>query len=410
MDTKIMVIGGGAAGITSAIAAAETSKNNKVTILERKDRVGKKILSTGNGKCNLSNINISKGNYYGNDIDFVENILNKYTYKDIIKFFESIGVMCRVEEGRIYPYSNNASSVLTCLRNKLKALNVEEITNFDVQTIKYHKGSYKVVSSNGEFITASKIIITTGGCASEHLGSNGSGFEILKKLGHNCTKLTPALVQLKTDQDLKSVKGVKFEGLARVIHDDKVLAEEYGEILFTNYGLSGICIMELSKFTRDYNSLNIELDFFPKYTKSEIKNILLSRIKKLNDIEMSDFFVGMLNKNLGQVVLKKSGIKNMSLKASSLTNKQIKVIINNLKNFRLKIISTNGFNNAQVTAGGILTKEFYRNTLESKLNKNIYAAGEVLDVFGDCGGYNLHFAWATGLMAGYNCGLQRSVS
>lgn len=406
MSSNIVVIGGGASGLTAAIAAAQVN-NNKVVILERKDRVGKKILATGNGRCNLTNLNISKENYYGKDLNFIHNILQEYNPNRIISFFESIGVVCKMDKGRVYPYSNNAVSVLTCLRNKLTMLGIKEITDFHVEQIKSNYNSYNIISKEGKVINADKVIVATGGCASENLGSDGSGFKLLKNLGHSCTSLAPALVQIKIKENLKSLKGVKVEGIAKIKNKNKILGTEYGEILFTDYGLSGICIMELSKFLKDYDNLFIELDFLPQYTEGEVYNLLLKRKNNLGQLEVSNFFIGMLNKNLGQVILKFCGIEKFSLKVSDLTNNVMALISKTLKSFNLKVIGTNGFKNAQVTAGGILTSEFYNNTLESKLHKNLYAAGEILDIFGDCGGYNLHFAWSTGLMAGYNCGKRR---
>ena len=410
MRSKIVIIGGGAAGLVAAISVAEHSKDTEIIILERKDRVGKKILATGNGRCNLTNLDIDKSNYYGDDFKLIENVLNEYSPEKIISFFESIGVMCKAEDGLVYPYSNTASSVLTCLRNRLIQLRVQEITDFDVDLInKNKKNKYKIISKDSKVVDADKIIIATGGCSYENLGSNGSGFKILETLGHTCTKLAPALVQLKTQENLKSLKGVKFKGLATIKHKAKVLDQENGEILFTDYGLSGIAIMQLSRYTRQYNNhLVITLDFFPEYTEDGIIDMLKARKENLKDLDIDNFFIGMLNKNLGQVLLKKIGIERFTLKNSDLTSKQIKELARILKNFELKIVGTNGFKNAQVTAGGILTTEFDINTLESRINKNIYVAGEVLDVFGDCGGYNLHFAWATGLRAGHSAATKGS--
>ncbi len=399
----IAVIGGGAAGITAALHASYILNNSaEIIILERMDRIGKKILATGNGRCNFTNINASKENYYGENPSFVCPALNNFTVSDTIAFFKKLGIYPKEEQnGKIYPYSDRASSVLDVMRCELERLKIRIITKFEAKQIIPLKSIFKINSFSGETITAKKVILAAGGCASPNLGSNGTGFKLLKTLGHTITNLTPALVQLKTPPcDVKSLQGIKFTGSAALIADGKEISSEYGEILFTDYGLSGPPIFQLSAKAASRKDIIIRLDFMPYKSKSEVFDILTERKENLSHLTLESFFTGFLNKRIGIVIAKKSGVEKLSLPVSQLKKETIWTMASLIKSLDFNITGKNGWNNAQVTAGGANTSEFNPNTMESRFIKGLYAAGEVLDVFGDCGGYNLQWAWSSGAIAG----------
>ncbi len=399
----LVIVGGGASGLISGIFAKNIVKDKaRVVILERMDRIGKKILATGNGRCNFTNISTSECNFYGKNPKFVSSAFEKFNVFDTLNFFEKLGIYPKEEEnGKMYPYSNQASSILDVLRSEIERLKIEVITKFEVKEVKPQKNNFKIISFSGDVINADKVIIATGGCASPNLGSNGTGFKILESLGHNITKLTPALVQMKTDKKIvSSLKGIKFVGNVKIFVKNKFFKEEFGEVLFTDYGLSGPPIFQLSSVSALHKDCFVELDFIPDLSEKDVFDLIVNRKKDLSHLTMENFFTGLLNKRIGNVIAKKSGIEKLSFKVSDLTKEIMWEIARNIKSLKIEVLGQNGWNNAQVTAGGAITDEFNKETMESRKIKGLYATGEVLDIFGDCGGFNLQWAWSSGVVAG----------
>lgn len=390
---EIAIIGGGASGLMAALAAR--SEGCSATIYERCKRVGRKILATGNGRCNMTNTGACLKNYYGRNPEFILQAASRFWVKETIEFFAGIGILSKEESGgKVYPYSDTASSVLDVLRREASTLGVKTVCDFDVSSVKLEGKRFLIQSYKGEKVFADKVIIAAGGKAAPDLGSNGSGYEILKSFGHSITELRPSLVQLKTDDEtVKKLKGIKIN--ARVSSGD--ISEE-GELLFTDYGLSGSPIFSIS--AKISMGSNITVDIMPEYKRDDIINLLYSRAAYLYDVPLEEFFTGMLNKRVGQALLKSAGAAPLSRKASELSDSDIEKIADKIKCWRFKVIGTMSWNNAQVTKGGAATDQFYPETMESKLVKGLYACGEVLDIDGDCGGYNLQWAWTSGRIAG----------
>lgn len=406
MKKILAIVGGGAVGLSSAIHAYNFSKGKiNIIILEKMDRVGKKILATGNGRCNFTNINATYKNFYSQNKDFPKYFLDQFTPKQTIDFFYNLGVLHTVlENGKVYPFSQQASSILDALRNKIDSLNIPIKTNFEVVKIDKKNGQFNIIAKNGENILCDKIIFGAGGMASANLGSDGGGLRLLKSMGHSHTKLVPALVQLKTQTDkIKALKGIKIIGNLKIYSNDKFLKEDFGEILFTDYGISGPPVFQLSTLFSMYKNLIAYIDFMPKFSENDVFKILKDRQQILNYTNMENYFNGLLNKRLGNIVAKTSGIEKMSFLVKDLTDDLLKKMAYNIKNYKLDILDTNGFNNAQVMAGGLKTTEFDDKTLQSKIINGLYCAGEILDVLGDCGGFNLQWAWASSYVATKCC-------
>lgn len=378
----VAVIGGGASGIVAAIFAARCGK--KVCILEKNPRIGKKILATGNGRCNFTNINAKDTDY---NSDFVGSSLERFSPKSAIAFFEELGLLSKEEaEGRVYPLSGQATAVLDVLRLELSRLSVKEMVDFDVQKIEKTKDGFEIFSRN-EKVKAEKVIVATGGKASPKTGSDGMGYELLKALGHHTTKLVPSLVQLKCE---KSVGGVRAYG--RVTTQSG--KSDVGEIQFNNYGISGIPVFGIAKYVKKGEP--VFLDLLPDYKEDEVVKILKNKPKQT----METYLIGILNKALAHFLLKECGISPLSKMSDTLKNDEIIKIAKKIKCWRFDVTGTMPWDNAQVTAGGIELSEVNPETMESKLIKNLYITGEVLDIDGPCGGYNLQWAWASGMVAG----------
>lgn len=398
---KVGIVGGGAGGLISAIEIKRNS-NFEVIIFEKMDRVGKKILATGNGRCNYTNINASSKNYYSIEKGFVDFALKEFDVQSTINFFNELGVFPREEkEGKLYPFSEQATAILDCLRNEIERLKVEVRTSFKVEKVKRQGKGFKVIGEDGESVYCDKVIIASGGCASPSLGSDGSGFKILESLGHSVSKLAPVLVQIKTDvSDIKGLKGIKFDGNVSLLQRDKLIGSCFGEVLFTEYGLSGPPIFQLSTKTAFRKNLKISIDFMSEYSPKEVYDILENRKENLSHLNMEAFFSGLLNKRIGNVVAKRAGIEKLSFPVSKLERQLLWKMASIIKDFELEVVGVKGFSNAQVTAGGVYSLEFDKKSMESKIVKGLYACGEVLDVYGDCGGYNLQWAWSSGRLAG----------
>lgn len=396
------IIGGGAAGVMAAIAAS--NHKTHITILERKERILKKLLATGNGRCNYTNINAGVSDYFGHNVESISNILSAFTPQDTINFFSSLGVEPKYRDnGRVYPLSDQSSSVVDALRFKLTAANCDIKTNFNIVNIKQSKNKFTIHSESGECITVDKVILAAGGMSSPELGSNGSGFELAKRVGHSITNLSPALVQLKTESEaIKGLQGIKVESLISAINGSEIVAQEEGELLFTDYGISGNAVFNISYIVPQYDKLSFNIDFLPFLNRHELYSLLKKRKRNLHYLTLENFLNGMINKKLGQFILKKSGFEKLSISVTSLTDENLENISQKIKNYKIKNLEAIGFKSAQVTAGGISLNEVDMQTLESKKIKNLYFAGEVLDVFGKCGGYNLQWAWASGYVAGVN--------
>ena len=402
MKTEIAVIGGGASGLMAAITAKKSGK--EVIILERKDRILKKVLITGNGRCNITNVNANISNYFGKNISSVENILNRFTPQDTMDFFNELGIVCNEENrGKVYPLSGQASSVVDALRFEAEKLGIKIETEFYVRKIEKDGFKFRIYSEDRKKIEAGRVIIAAGGQSYPELGSNGSGFELAKELGHSVTKLSPSIVQLKTEKyQVKGLQGIKTDVAVTAYGDNKKICTYDGELLFTDYGISGNVVFNISFVMPLYKNVEFEIDFMEKFDYNELYEILKERKKMMSHLTMENYFNGMINKKLGQFLSKVSGIEKLSKPVKDLNDSDIRKLCTVLKKYRVKILETTGFKNAQVTAGGVSLDEVNTETLESKIVKGLYFSGEVLDVYGECGGFNLQWAWASGHIAGEN--------
>ena len=396
------IIGGGASGMAAALAAAENSET-QVILMERQARVGRKLLATGNGRCNLSNMHALEQGYYGTDPEFCLPALRAFNPEATLDWFRSLGLFTVVEEsGRVYPYSDQANSVVDMLRLALDRPNVQIKTGFEVQKI--HKDSGGFTVTNGEeTIRCHKLIVACGGLAGTKLGGSMAGYRLLGKLGHRSTRLRPALVQIKCDWNgVAALKGVRANCCAEIYHDEKIYSKSSGELQFTQYGLSGPVIFEISRdVCGGPGNWVCRLDFLPQYSHEMLAQELQRRRQRQMPVE--ELLTGILHNRLGRVLTKAAGIKGKQF-TRELSDTDQEEICRTVKEFEIPLSEPMGMDCAQVTAGGVLTEQFDPQTMESRLVSGLYACGEVLDIDGDCGGYNLQWAWSSGRCAGLHAG------
>lgn len=400
MTTDIIIIGGGAAGLLSAVYLKKQNPKLQIRVLEALPRVGKKLAVTGNGRCNITNKNINLNRYHGNDVTFAEYALNKYDINFTADFFESIGVPFIYEGDKAYPASLQAGSVVDCLRFAAEENGVIIHTDTKVTNIQILKNQYRVWADKISFV-ADTVIVATGLYSGGYkCGSDGSMFELLKKSGFKTVNTTPAIVQLKTENDItKQLKGIKVDANVTLKSGEKIIREDFGEVLFCDYGLSGPSVMQISReVPRSKNSMFLSLDIMPEISFEALRMQIKRRVENLKARPLEEFFTGMLQKRVGQVILKQCGLK-LSDKAEVLNDKIIERIAKTIKSFDFKVLDTTGFVNSQVTAGGISTDEFESTTMMSKKYDRFYAVGEILDIDGDCGGFNLQWAWSSSFCA-----------
>lgn len=400
---KLIILGGGASGLFAAIAAKDMGIDT--AIIEGSDRVGKKLLTTGNGRCNITNKYIEKNRYHSDNPDFFNYCLDSFNACDTENFFNSIGLpLITLEEGKMFPMSLQASSVIDIIRLALEDRAIPLYTNSKIKTIKTTKQGFKLATGDDEVYECEKLILCCGGKSAQNTGSDGSGYTLAKSLGHSLITPIPALVQLKLDyKNLKALSGVKFNGIANILIDGKVQRSEFGEILFTDYGISGPPILQLSRTASrslsSKNKVTLKINMMYNKTKEELDDFLEAHWAIFSYRSVVDSFIGIINKKIIPILLKEAGISDIHKPCIDLDWKEKKTILRLLTEWEFVVSDTNSFTNAQVTAGGIDTREVDPITMESKLVKNLYFAGEILDVDGDCGGFNLQWAWSSAYAA-----------
>ena len=397
----IGIIGGGASGMAAALAAAE-KEENQVILLERQARVGRKLQATGNGRCNLTNLHAMKDSYHGENPDFAAGAIESFPVGKTLEWFKGLGLYTVAEDsGRVYPYSDQANSVVDVLRFGLEKENIQVKTGFEVIKVKKAEDGF-IVQSSDETVFCHKLIIACGGLAGTKLGGSMAGYKLLRSFGHRCTKLRPNLVQMKSSWGgCGSLKGVRANCAVEILHDGAVHAASKGELQFTEYGLSGPVIFEVSRDVCLGGSWCARLNFLPEESREDLEAELRRRCGR--DLPVEELLTGMLHNRLGRVLTQAAGIRG-NRKTSELTQREVAEICRLIQNFEVELTETMGMDSAQVTAGGIVTAEFDEMTMESKLVPGLYACGEVLDIDGDCGGYNLQWAWSSGRLAGRSAG------
>lgn len=461
METDVIIIGAGASGLVAAIAAARCGSS--VLVIEQKEKAGKKILATGNGKCNFTNLLQTAECYRSEDKEFPGKVLSGFDVRQTIQFFQELGIYPKERNGYLYPNSEQAASVVQVLLLECKRLGVsfhfqekviriqkpehtvttevlesgwtintannglnyivitkvlesEEINKNGKKTRnKEHGAPAQVSRSKSESLHdlhniqkkqyyARKLILSCGGCASPALGSDGSGYALAQGLGHTLIKPLPALVQLKSpDKFCKTLSGVRVNAGVIAVGQHAILDKEEGEVIFTDYGISGIPIMQLSRFVAKAldkkEKVYLLLDYLPSLPQEQVFSLLQERIRHNPDKTAEEMMAGFFNSKLSYIFIREAGLDPL-LKAAKLNCSDVEAIAKQIKEFKIVITDTNSFENAQVCAGGISTKEVDEKTLESKKSENLYLTGELLDVDGTCGGYNLQWAWTTGYLAG----------
>ncbi|HZK21456.1 MAG TPA: aminoacetone oxidase family FAD-binding enzyme, partial [Oscillospiraceae bacterium] len=402
---KIAIIGGGASGLAAAIEALRLSKKRNipisVTIYEKLPRICKKVLVTGNGRCNLCNADIKAENYRGNKV-LINAVINS-DFSDTLSFFNSLGLLLKQECGRIYPKSGNASSVADALRYTALSLGCEVSSDTEINKIE-RKGNGFLLNDK---YTANAVILASGGAAAPYCGTDGNGYTLLGLLSHKVSEVRPALVPVKCgDSFFKSLKGIRSDAAAVLYYNGEKLYEETGEIQFTEYGLSGIPILNMSGLidTGEKAKYKITLDLCPDMDYKNLYSFLETALSH-GKPTVTDVLTGIIPKRLCEVLLKRIGISPLEL-PRNIKSDTISKIVNTIKCFNALVTGTNGFRNAQVTAGGLSSEEINLSTLSSKHIDGLYICGELLDAYGICGGYNLHFAWTTGRIAGYSAAVK----
>lgn len=433
MRRRIVIIGGGASGLVAAIGAAGSGAD--VTIVEHMDRVGKKILSTGNGRCNLTNLRMEADCYRCGQEGFPMEVIRGFGVDKTLAFFKGLGIEPKDRNGYIYPNSDQASAVLDVLRCEVERLgvvvllscNVEKVVPVDgnkdgkvggefknkaKKSVKVEEDSnqptggrvrYKVYTDQG-VLDADAVILAAGSKAAPSTGSDGSGYELAKMLGHRVIKPLPALVQLRCQGNMyRQMAGIRTDARVKLMAANELLAQDRGELQLTDYGLSGIPVFQVSRFAAraldQGKKVTALVDFMPSWDDGEAFGLLKKRAALLGHKTAEELFTGLLNKKLALVLIKLAGIQS-SRKAGELSSRQLKLLLEQIKTYEAIVMSVNPFANAQVCCGGVDTREVDASTMESRLHDNLYLAGELLDVDGICGGYNLQFAWSSGMTAG----------
>ncbi len=397
----VAVIGGGAAGMMAAITSAR--EGARVTILEHKERIGKKILSTGNGRCNFTNTYQTPACYRSDNRDFAWNIIQKFNVEKTISFFKELGIYPKDRNGYLYPYSDQAAAILEVLQIEVAKLDICVMTEINVLDIQPVKRGIRVTTDK-KTITADSVILACGSKAAPVTGSDGSGYQLAKLFGHRIVPVLPALVQLRcAEKFYKSISGVRVQGTVEIYADDIFLASDTGEIQLTNYGISGIPVFQVSRYAAKAlykkQSVTAILNFMPDMNKEEFLLFLQERITLCPYKTLDEFFTGVFPKKLCELWIRLSRLPK-EMRVSDLSGEQLEKLVLLIQHLRTHITETNSFEQAQICCGGVDTTEINPDTLESNYVPGIYFAGELLDVDGICGGYNLQWAWSSGFVAG----------
>lgn len=402
----VIIIGGGASGAMCALACKDFGLD--VVLLEGTDRICKKVLTTGNGRCNITNSSIKEPflSYHSRNNGFFAETLKNFSVNDTINFFSILGLpLIELENGKMYPRSLQASSVIDIFRMALNDREIPLYLNHKVNSIiKNKKGFTLSIKNSEDTFSCKKLILCTGGKSAANTGSDGSGYTLAKTLGHNIINPLPGIVQLKLNYPhLKALSGVKFNGWVDLFIDDKLIRREFGEILFTDYGISGPPILQISSNASIALSMKknvqIKIDMLPDMDEDTLINFLEGHFGMFGHRSVTESFVGIINKKLIPTILKEAHISSLHKPCYELEWEEKSNIYNLLKSWTFEVSDTNSFSNAQVTVGGVDTREVNSNSLESKLCRNLFFCGEVLDVNGDCGGFNLQWAWSSALAA-----------
>ena len=390
MNQSIVVIGGGASGLVAAITAARFGA--KVTILEQNSKLGKKVLSTGNGKCNMTNQNQDLSYYRSDHPVFIQTVLSRFSYEDTINFFEELGIMTKNKNGYIYPRSNQAASVVDVLETEARSLKIKCKTQEEVISIDRNENGFIVHTKTWHY-ECDKIIMACGSKASVVEGSNGSGYTLARELGHSIEEPLPALTGLKgRDNWFSKWSGVRCDGKIEIYVDSKCKASDSGELQLTEYGISGIPVFQVSRYASKalYKGKNVSvvLDFLPELNEMEVITLLERKLERLGEKNFQKILIGIFPTKLIDVLVRKC--------------ESIQELTRNIKHFHLPIKDTMDYSHAQICTGGISLEEVDESSLESKLVPGVYFCGELLDVDGACGGYNLQWAWSSGYLAGFS--------
>ena len=403
MSAKIAIIGGGAAGMMAAITAAKMSKNKcEIILIEHTDRLGKKILATGNGKCNLTNRRIEAKVYRGNNPVFAMEALKYFGFEDTVKFFEDMGLKLREKNGYFYPYSEQAAVVNDVLRLELERLGIKVYLSADIEKIIYEKDEFELLVRGAGRLTCSRLIIATGSKASPKTGSDGSGYVLARSLGHRIIKPLPALVQLVCKESFyKSIAGVRSDAKVTVDIGGDVFSER-GELQLTDYGISGIPVFQLSRYVvgalDKREAFATCIDFLPDIAHKELMDFLKKQAK-LRGKTVEEVLNGLMNKKLSVLIAKECKL-SPGTEFARIKDRDFYVLTDKIKNFKVEVTGSKSFDMAQVCQGGVDTTELDVRTMESRLCKGLYFAGEIIDIDGACGGYNLQWAWTSGYLAG----------
>ena len=398
-QTDLLIIGGGAAGLAAAVMAGQRYPDRRILLLEKAPRVGKKLLATGNGTCNLSHRGASVADYHGDGAETVAALLAAFPPEAATAFFRSIGVETVVrEDNRIYPLCVSAAAVLDCLRLAVDA--VADLQCDTAVTSLFPDQHGVTVHTTGGDIRASYVIVAVGGAASPSCGGSADGYKLLTDLGHTRTPLFPSIVQLRTDtRYIRAVKGLRTDAAVTLKKDGNPIASQTGEVLFTEYGLSGPAVMQISRAVGEWERtrrgrMTVELDLLPTISDADLLDLLKQRRENLASHTMEDFLTGLFHRRIGQTVVRSTETIALDRAVASLTDRELCLLVAAAKHGETEVSGTQGFGGAQVTAGGITMNEF-DGMLRSRRHPRIAAIGEVLNVDGDCGGYNLQWAWSS---------------
>lgn len=405
IGNKVAIIGAGASGMMAAITAAEYGA--EVTLFEKNERVGKKILSTGNGKCNLGNLEFSMKQYYCEDEEKLHRMFQVFSVWDTISFFENIGLMIRNKNGYLYPYSEQASAVLDILRTELIRAEVNVVAEAEIVKAGYCslEEVFELEDVIGKKYQFHKVIIACGSPAALKKGEGMTGYKLAESFGHQVNQIVPGLVQLKSDEAfIRALAGVRCQAGIKLMVDGQEAGRENGELQFTDYGVSGIPVFQISRIAsyalKAGKDVKVIVDFFPEQDEKTFVYMSRLRYEALMDKSLEDYLIGTVNKKINMVMIKKAGLKPGAV-AGEVGFDKICELMRNYRSFEIHISSVNSLENAQVCAGGVDFNQI-NSEMESQIRKGLYFAGEMIDVDGKCGGYNLQWAWTSGYIAGRN--------